>query len=241
VKTGVSSFEHVFEEPPPEAVRRRRWPFVVAALAVAVAAGATIAVLAQRDGSPTVLAAAPDAGADARGQLSPEGNPPPENPQEDPPADAGIVVDDPPGDGGPGGSSTPPAPGPGSSASGGSSGSASKRPPRDGRDPRDGRREPRSTDSRREITVQILTYPEEGTVYRGRTYRGPAGTTVVEPYGTVARFTCTKVGYKEGYVDVKFDDKTPIAVCVMSRKKLCVDDLKNPYDQCPDAGAGPSR
>ncbi|MEZ4362083.1 MAG: protein kinase [Kofleriaceae bacterium] len=99
------------------------------------------------------------------------------------------------------------------------------------------RRDARATVSGRVVTVQIITYPDDGTVYRGRSYRGPGGTTVQEPYGTVARFTCTKVGYKEGFVDVKFDDKTPIAVCVMTRKKLCVDDLKNPYDHCPDAGA----
>ena len=227
VKTGVSSFEHVYHDhaPPPP---RRRWPFVAAALMVATAAGATIAFMIKREPQAPAVAAQPsDAGvAGAAGEAP--------LPIEPPRADAGTDV------------------------ASGSAGSSGAIPPDDERDPpgnpggnpggRDnggGNRPSPGTrpsgqggqaGNRRSVTVQILTYPDEGTIYSGRTYRGPAGTTVVEPYGTVARFTCTKVGFKEGSVEVRFDDKTPIAVCVMTRKKLCVEDLKNPYDQCPDGG-----
>jgi tRNA A-37 threonylcarbamoyl transferase component Bud32 len=227
VKIGVSSFEHVFLEAPPPPPRRR-WPIIAAALLVAVGAGATIAVIAQRRSAPAPLVATLSdartkeierAGSGSDGEDPAHVNPPPE--------DVGSGPDEPAGSGSnaaadPGSGSTP---APNAPRDGGS-----------GRNPRDRRDARVASDSKRDVTVQILTYPEEGTVYRGRSYRGPAGTTVVEPYGTTARFTCTKVGYKEGYVDVKFDEKTPIAVCVMTRKKLCVDDLKNPYDHCPDAG-----
>jgi serine/threonine protein kinase len=196
---------------------RRRWPFVALSLLVAVGAGATIATLAQRDGkapiAPLVAAHASDARtAEPAGDT---GEPPPI-----PEADAGSGAEPVPATVDAGRNAVDPDPRPGAPPGPG-------RPPGTRRDPRD---------PKRSVTVQILTYPDEGTIYHNRTYRGPAGTTVVEPYGTLLRFTCTKVGYKEGYVDVKFDDKTPIAVCVMARKKLCVDDLKNPYDHCPDAG-----
>jgi serine/threonine protein kinase len=218
VKIGVSSFEHVYLDLP-VVPPRRRWPLLVAALAVAVGVGVTIALMSQHQGRPALLAAT---ASDARRPEPPEVR---SGDDEDARA-AATAPDREPGaatlDGGEG------------TEGSGAVGSGGSRPPRPGG--HHDRRDARSAESHRQITVQILTYPEDGTVYRGRTYRGPGGTTVQEDFGTVARFTCTKVGYKEGYIDVKFDDKTPIAVCVMTRKKVCVDDLKNPYDHCPDAG-----
>lgn len=206
VKTGVASFEHVFLDAP-EQPTARRWPLIIAALLVAIAAGAAVAVAVQGR-SRTVQVAIPFDGrlADDSGGNHDSGG------RSD---SAALEV-------------SPLAPDASAAALDGPR--AVGQPGR--RDRRDGRvAEPQ----RREVTVQIVTYPDEGTVYRGRTYRGPGGTTVQELYGTVARFICTKVGYAEGFVDVKFDEKTPIAVCVMTRKKLCVDNIKNPYDACPDA------
>lgn len=220
VKTGVSSFEHVFLEAPPPP-RSRRWLLIGLGLLVAGAAGATVAVTLRRDQGSTVVATA----ADARlAEAAPEGD---AALAEAPTPSGGDAGDDAGDDDATGG-------GPSSGKRDGGSGRT-----------RPGRRKDARTasaDDRRPITVQILTYPAELTsVYRGRTYRGPHGTQVVEPYGTVARFTCTKAGYHDGYVDVKFDDNTPVVVCIMKRKKVCVDDLKNPYDDCPDAGAKPQR
>jgi serine/threonine protein kinase len=215
VRGAAASFEHVFVEAP-AAPPQRRWPVLVAALLVSAGAAAGIVLLARGDRSaPTTQAQQPalDAGGGAPGADTDDETDEPSGPSPAVASDAGAVAS---GDGEPSDTAAP---------SGGR------------RDGRGRRRDARNGEPRRDVTVQIITYPDDGTVYRGRTYRGPGGTTVQEPYGTVARFTCTKVGYKDGFVDVKFDDKTPIAVCVMARKKLCVDNLKNPYDHCPDAGA----
>ena len=238
VKTGVSSFDHVFLDAPPPP-RSRRMVFVVGALVVAVAAGATVAVLVQRK-SPGATTGAQTGGVAALGG---QADASPESPGSGGSGDSqstGGTAGTPITEGTP---SSPEQRDPPGTGAGGTA-------PRDAGAAQDGasrtaggdRTTSRRKDARgseapsRDVTVQIITYPDEGTVYRGRTYRGPGGTTVQEPFGTVARFTCTKVGYKEGFVDVKFDDKTPIAVCVMTRKKVCVDDLKNPYDNCLDAG-----
>ncbi len=217
VKTGVSSFEHVYLEAPPPP-RPRRWLLVGAGLLMAGAAGAAVAVTMRQDHGNPVVATAADARLAEVGSERDAASLTPSVP-EPPASDAGDDDDEVAGSG--------PA--------------AGKRDGGGGRS-RPGRRKDARTavSDDRPITVQILTYPTELTsVYRGRTYRGPHGTQVVEPYGTVARFTCTKAGYHDGYVDVKFDDNTPVVVCIMKRKKVCVDDLKNPYDDCPDAGPSP--
>ena len=42
-------------------------------------------------------------------------------------------------------------------------------------------------------------------------------------------------GVQEGTVDVVFNGKTESVTCTMKRIKRCVEGLKNPIDDCPDA------
>ena len=43
---------------------------------------------------------------------------------------------------------------------------------------------------------------------------------------------CTQKGYKEGKVSLVFDGKTEVALCVLTRIKICIDNVKNPFDDC---------
>jgi tRNA A-37 threonylcarbamoyl transferase component Bud32 len=94
------------------------------------------------------------------------------------------------------------------------------------------------------VGVQILTKPEGASLYdNDQHYRGTGGAQVEEPFGTRRTFTCKQSGYKPGTVEVAFDSTHPTAVCVLTRIKVCINVLKNPFDDCePDPGApnGPS-
>jgi serine/threonine protein kinase len=87
---------------------------------------------------------------------------------------------------------------------------------------------------RRTAAVEIITKPDEGVLYIGTSYRGPSGVTIEEPFGTKARIKCTHPGYEPGYVEVVFDGKTEVALCLMTRIKRCVAGIKNPFDDCPE-------
>jgi serine/threonine protein kinase len=91
------------------------------------------------------------------------------------------------------------------------------------------------------VAVKIITAPTGGAVYEGFTFKGTSQPTIELPYGAKAHLRCTLPGYEEGHVDVTFDGKTEVQVCMMKRIVRCVDDtpdrvgLKNPIDDCPDA------
>ncbi len=82
------------------------------------------------------------------------------------------------------------------------------------------------------IQVQVITRPEGANLYEGTTYRGPGGTQLEEPYGGRLVLTCRRPGYKPGRVEVVFDGKTELAVCVLERIKICINNIKNPFDDC---------
>jgi hypothetical protein len=39
-------------------------------------------------------------------------------------------------------------------------------------------------------------------------------------------------GYKPGNVELVFDGKTDVALCVLQRIKICIDGIKNMFDDC---------
>jgi len=82
------------------------------------------------------------------------------------------------------------------------------------------------------ILVQVVTKPEGANLYEGTTYRGPGGTQIEEPYGTHKTFTCRQPGYKPGKVEVVFDGTAELKVCVLERIKICIHNVKNPFDDC---------
>src|SRR5262249_29658153 len=101
-----------------------------------------------------------------------------------------------------------------------------------------------STPNRRgTIQVQILTKPEGATLYDDENhYRGPGGAQVEEPSGTRRKFTCKQPGYKPGTVEVTFREDAPPVICVLKRIKICINGIKNPFDDCepdPDAPNAP--
>jgi serine/threonine protein kinase len=80
--------------------------------------------------------------------------------------------------------------------------------------------------------VQIITKPEGATLYVGATYRGVGGTSIEEPAGTKLDVTCKYPNHKPGTVRIVFDGKNELALCETKRIKLCVDNIKNPFDDC---------
>jgi serine/threonine protein kinase len=91
---------------------------------------------------------------------------------------------------------------------------------------------PDTPNHRGTILVQVITKPEGANLYDGYHYRGPGGTQVEEAYGTKLVLTCRLAGYKPGKVEVVFDGKTDLRVCTLARIKICVDNIKNPFDDC---------
>ncbi len=82
------------------------------------------------------------------------------------------------------------------------------------------------------IMVQVLTRPEGATLYVGHSYRGPGGGTMEEPFGTKLEVRCTQKGYKEGKVLVNFNGQDEVVLCVLTRIKLCINNIKNVFDDC---------
>jgi serine/threonine protein kinase len=91
---------------------------------------------------------------------------------------------------------------------------------------------PDTPNHRGTIGVQVLTKPEGATLYVGTTYRGPGGTTLEEPLGTSYTVTCKNPGYAPGKVDIAFDGKSDVVLCAMKRIKICIDNIKNVFDDC---------
>jgi tRNA A-37 threonylcarbamoyl transferase component Bud32 len=84
------------------------------------------------------------------------------------------------------------------------------------------------------VEIQVLTKPEGATLHVGGSYRGPGGTRLREPYGTRLTVTCKHLGYKDGVVRLVFDGKREAELCVLERIVVCIPNVKNPFDKCPD-------
>jgi len=82
------------------------------------------------------------------------------------------------------------------------------------------------------IMIQVVTKPEGAQLFAGTTYRGDGGTTLEEPFGSKLDLRCRQKGYKEGRVELVFDGNTEVALCVLQRIKICIDNVKNPFDDC---------
>jgi serine/threonine protein kinase len=210
------SFDHVFTDEYAAPQKPRRWPMLLlGALIVGGAAGAIGLVLkaqhdAEKPPAHPVVEVVPDAGPalpDATVIVAL----PPDAALEDaaPPADAEAIV-----------LISPDGP----------------RRHRDaGQEPGPG---PHFTTETHQGTfaIQIITKPEGANLYVGTTYRGPGGATLEEPLGTKLDVTCRQIGYKNGTVSLVFDGHTSIALCPLERIKVCIPNIKNPFDDCkPDA------
>jgi hypothetical protein len=85
------------------------------------------------------------------------------------------------------------------------------------------------------MVIKVITRPETARLYNGTTYAGPGGTDIEMPYGTKLDITCKATGYKPGSVSLVFDGENEAVLCVLKRVKICIDDIKNPFDDCePD-------
>ncbi len=87
---------------------------------------------------------------------------------------------------------------------------------------------------RRGVIIQVITKPEGANLYSGYSYTGPGGTNIERPIGSKLELECRMSGYKPGKVHLDFDGKTEYAMCVLERIKICVKELKNPFDECQD-------
>ncbi len=91
---------------------------------------------------------------------------------------------------------------------------------------------PDTPNHRGTIMIQVLTKPEGANLYAGNTYRGPGGTQIEEPLGSKLDLRCHQQGYKDGKVQLVFDGKTEVVLCALVRIKLCINNIKNPFDDC---------
>jgi len=92
---------------------------------------------------------------------------------------------------------------------------------------------PATPNHRGTILVQVLTKPEGANLYDDSNhYRGPGGAQLEEPFGKKLVVHCNQPGYKPGTVEVHFDGATSAVLCVLQRIKLCINNIKNPFDDC---------
>ncbi len=92
----------------------------------------------------------------------------------------------------------------------------------------------RTPEERGNVSIEVITRPDGGILYIDQSYRGPGGTHLEERRGTKVKVKCTLPGYDPGYLDLKFDGKTEVAICSMTRTVKCIPGIKNPFDDCPD-------
>jgi serine/threonine protein kinase len=200
------SFQHVFTEELVPA-RQNRWP-VLLLLAMIAGGGAGAIGLMIKSRNTVIAEASRDAGAlappDAASVLLPG--------DAEAALDAGDVIVVPEPDAG-----------------------QLLRPPRT--EPRldAGRVLPETPNHRGTIGVQVLTKPEGANLYDdGGHYRGPGGAQLEEPLGKKLTVHCKQPGYKPGTVEISFDGSATAVLCVLQRIKVCIKDIKNPFDDCVD-------
>jgi len=82
-------------------------------------------------------------------------------------------------------------------------------------------------------TVRVTVYvrPGDAGVYIGTAYRGPASTTIEEPWGKKVKIECKTANLK-GSVSVTFDGSRDSVMCTATRQRFCVEGIKNPFDDC---------
>jgi serine/threonine-protein kinase len=92
---------------------------------------------------------------------------------------------------------------------------------------------PVTSDSRHPSGVRVTVYvrPGDAEIYARGEYRGPASTTLEEPYGTKLTVEC-KTANMKGSTEIVFDGKRANVMCTATRQRYCVDGIKNPFDDC---------
>jgi serine/threonine protein kinase len=82
-------------------------------------------------------------------------------------------------------------------------------------------------------TVRVTVYvrPGDALVYTNGNYRGPANTTIEEPWGRKVKIEC-KTSNMKGSVNVVFDGSKTNVMCTATRQRFCVEGIKNPFDDC---------
>ncbi len=198
------SFDHIYDEQPPEEEKRSRWPMLVAGLAMLVvgAGGAVLLIMHLQKQTPAVGQAPRDAQliaevpADARDVTEPA------------PDDAQVIAEIPRPDAG-----TP---------------GLTVRTTRDA-----GVASTLKQPGKGNVTIEVLTRPGDANVFVGRNYRGPSGTRLTERRGAKLKIEC-KTERMKGSVEVVFDGSLTAVMCTATRDRFCVAGLKNPYDDCEE-------
>jgi serine/threonine-protein kinase len=89
--------------------------------------------------------------------------------------------------------------------------------------------------------IEVMTNPSETDVFVGDTFQGRSGVKMDRPWGTKLKIEC-KAPHYHGSKVIVFDDRTTSVMCAAKRLKMCVEGLKNPYDECeePTGSSSPS-
>ncbi|MGE5183001.1 MAG: serine/threonine-protein kinase [Acidobacteriota bacterium] len=83
------------------------------------------------------------------------------------------------------------------------------------------------------VVVEVLTRPADTDVFVGHVFRGPSGVRLEERYGTKLTIECRAPHFK-GTKQIVFDGSVTSVMCTATRLKMCVEGLKNPYDECEE-------
>jgi serine/threonine protein kinase len=91
---------------------------------------------------------------------------------------------------------------------------------------------PPGVDPTRKVRITVMTKADGAGLYVGTSYHGPSGTSLEEPFGTRYEVECRAPGYKSGRIWLTFDGTREIEMCPLTRVKICIDNIKNPFDDC---------
>jgi serine/threonine-protein kinase len=89
------------------------------------------------------------------------------------------------------------------------------------------------------VALRVVTMPPGAQVYIGKSLVGKDGVAIRRAPGTKEIIRCalpagTAATYDPGAVDAVWPNSSSTIACKLKRRKVCVQDLKNPFDQCPD-------
>jgi len=82
------------------------------------------------------------------------------------------------------------------------------------------------------IQIQVITKPETRRSTTTPRTPAPAARTSRCRSARSSRSRARRPGYKPGKVQLVFDGRQEIALCALQRIKICIDNIKNPFDDC---------
>ena len=90
------------------------------------------------------------------------------------------------------------------------------------------------------IAVQVVTKPDTARLFVGTTYRGPGGVTLEEAAAPSRTSSAARPATRPPRCASRSTARTEVVLCAMQRIKICIDNIKNPFDDCEVDPSRPS-